>query len=225
LVEYDEILQEARHDDTDEERKNRLTSPSVSKGNDSEEKILYFNKNAMVMLANSLASLDRDSSPYRSSNFDLLVLLLTQESVHRVMRDYMEQSMPALDWLKEFYFGRVRKFFDGHQSQGRADDFLEEILLSPPSFMKDGEQAHLIDPTVVAEDIIRERSNVAQEWKHIISCTWEDHVDLRRCLLAKTLGKSLEDTFQEHTETMEKELSLHLEEIDFELPENVGAFE
>lgn len=50
------------------------------------------------------------SLPLRKGNFDLTILLVTQESVHRVLRQYREDDEKvAFEWLLEFYSERVPK--------------------------------------------------------------------------------------------------------------------
>jgi hypothetical protein len=39
------------------------------------------------------------------------------------------------EWLRNFYSERVAEFFDGDLPYGRADDFIEELLLSTPSII------------------------------------------------------------------------------------------
>lgn len=156
-----------------------------------------FNSSAIVFLTNSLGTQDRASSPFRRSNFDLLLLLSTQESVHRVLRDYsLMEDADDFDWLMEFYTDCVSEFFDGHgQAYGRADDFLTRLIESPPMAKRlstDG--ISFIDPMKIVEDIIRERSDVAREWKEVTSDISHDHTDLRRLLLTRRLIESDDDT-------------------------------
>jgi hypothetical protein len=150
----------------------------------------FFHRSSMAMLPNSLSTQDRDSSPFRRSNFDLLVLLSTQESIHRVLREYSEdQEEENFAWLKDVYSKRVSTFFDGHgQAYGRADDFLEELFVSPPVARRTkNDSVHLIDPMQIVEDIIRERSEVAWEWKEVVATISSDHVGLRRLLLTRRM--------------------------------------
>jgi hypothetical protein len=150
----------------------------------------------MVTLPNSLSSQDRASSPLRRSNFDLLVLLSTQESIHRVLREYSEeQEEENFDWLKDFYSKRVSTFFDGHgQDYGRADEFLEELIVSPPVARRTkNNKVHLIDPIKMVGDIIRERSEVAWEWKEVVATISSDHVGLRRLILTRRMMEEEDD--------------------------------
>ena len=66
---------------------------------------------------------------------------------------------------------------------------MEELLVSPPMAQrtdtKDG--VHFIDPMAMVEDIIRERSEVAREWKEIAAKIPDDHIDLRRLLLTRRM--------------------------------------
>jgi len=156
------------------------------------EKKQTFDRNAMMMLGNAIDYADRASSPYRKGNFDLLVLLATQESVHRVLRRYRmhdaDERMVSFEWLRDFYVDRVGKYFDGNQPYGRADDFLEELLLVPPSMKTVGDTMELVDPMRIAEDIIRTRSEVGEDWKEIVASVPQEHTGLRKILLARQMG-------------------------------------
>ncbi|CAB9510210.1 expressed unknown protein [Seminavis robusta] len=156
--------------------------------------------NAMMLLSHAMDIGDDGikPSPLRKGNFDLMLLLSTQESIHRVLRDYAhagDERDVSFTWLSEFYLERVNEFFDGHQEYGRADDFLEELLLTPPmlkSWDDDGgsrkEMVGLVDPLRMAEDIIRMRSEVGREWKQIIASTPKEHMKLRKALLVRQMG-------------------------------------
>ena len=133
------------------------------------------------------------------------MLLATQESVHRVLRnlketaeeaesgDDAEATSASFEWLREFYTDRVETFFDGHQrSYGRYDDFLEELLRVVPHIKTNGgkhkNSISLIDPLGLAEQVIRTRGEVAREWKEIVSAVPEEHLNLRRKLLGKQIN-------------------------------------
>ena len=150
-----------------------------------------FDRTAMMMLRNAIAFDERASSPYRKGNFDLLVLLATQESVHQLLREYQEMGEKrrvSFEWLRNFYIERVERFFDGSQDYGRADDFLEELLLTPPSMKTAGNKVELVDPLRIAEDIIRTRSEIGLDWKKVIAGTPQDHLTLQKDLLTARMG-------------------------------------
>lgn len=158
-----------------------------------------FDRNAMTMLTNAITFDERASSPYRKGNFDLLCLLATQEAVHRVLREYRQDPNRDVsrEWLREFYTSRVASMFDGNQEYGRAEDFLEELLTAPPTMkeLKEGKKHQneigLIDPLRISEDVIRMRSTVAADWKDIVANIPSEHVSLRKELLAKQMGDSV----------------------------------
>ena len=97
----------------------------------------------------------RSSSPYRKANFDLLLLLATQESIHRVFNSYKTDDTirpETLGWLLDFYTDNVNEYFDGHQTYARSEDFLEEMLKSPRTLIETkNEILAWVDPAVVAE--------------------------------------------------------------------------
>jgi hypothetical protein len=158
-----------------------------------------YTRDAMFMLSNTMASNGERSSPYRAGNFDLMVLLTTQESIHRVLREY-RQAGPERDvsfaWFRDFYVSRVTDYFDGEQTYGRADDFLEELLLTPPLFKKEANVVALIDPLRITEDIIRKRSLVTDEWKDIMANVGRDHMELRKALLTRQMDTEIDQTPQ-----------------------------
>jgi len=153
-----------------------------------------FVRNAMVFVRDAIAFEEHTSSPLRKGNFDLICLLATQESVHRVLRAYAdagEEREVSKAWLRDFYTERVKEYFDGHQKVGRSDDFLEALLLTPPAFRDldtTGQRVGLIDPIRISEDLIRMRSEVVLEWKEILEDVPAHHMELQRLLLAQRMN-------------------------------------
>jgi hypothetical protein len=188
------------------EPKNVLGDPnaappsSYSSEPSSGERRTVFDREAMYMLSNTVSSTsNQGSSAYREGNFDLLVLLSTQESVHRVLRDYQADSdrQVLFDWFRDFYTRNAADYFDGDQEYGRADDFLEELLLTSPFFKElEGKgkktEVGLVDPLRIAEDVIRMRHVVCEDWKEIVANTPQDHTELRKALLARQMGQVVE---------------------------------
>jgi len=172
-------------DDDSYESAERFSAKDISTG--------AFDRNAMYFLRNSNAFTEKSPSMLRQGNFDLLCLLATQESIHRVLRDYVDAGCRhevSFQWFREFYVERVTKFFDGNQEHGSADNFLEELLLATPSIKAaDNGKMGLVDPLRIAEDIIATRSKVAMEWKEIVSCAKDDHSIVRKELLEKQMLK------------------------------------
>lgn len=141
-------------------------------------------------------SADEDSdyapSPLRKGNFDLLVLLATQESIHRVLNDASRQSgavKASNAFLRNFYAERLRSHFTGSQRYGRADDFLEELLSEPPRTMQVDDTTSLIDPTRLAELILDAREGVAEEWREICRSAPQKHFEIKRKQLSLLIGR------------------------------------
>lgn len=150
------------------------------------------------------------SSPLRKGNFDLLLNLITQESILRILNDSQHSNrLPSplenlnKQFLLEFYTQRLFSHFDGDQSYRRADDFIEELLLSSPQLISINEnninelqstkQHQIVDPSVVAELVLRERDIIALEWLNLAMNVPNDHVEIRRLqfeLLMKSYGAS-----------------------------------
>mmetsp|Transcript_36911 Transcript_36911/g.75285 ORF Transcript_36911/g.75285 Transcript_36911/m.75285 type:complete len:449 (-) Transcript_36911:415-1761(-) len=159
----------------------------------SQPKAASFDRVASTILNNKISLNDASSSPLRMGNFDLLFLLCTQESIHRILRNFREEGEAkevSFAWLRDFYATRVTDYFDGNQRYGRADDFLEEMLLTPPAIidLRDGKMG-LIDPLRIAESIVQMRTQVAREWKEAVESVPADHTDLRRMLFEKQMLK------------------------------------
>ena len=140
---------------------------------------------------NNLAFDKFASSPFRKSSFDLLQLLSLQEAIHRMLREYMAQGESkevSFQFLREFYIERVSSHFDGYQRYGRADDFLEELLLTAPSVRTSDSYMELIDPHSIACDIVETRSDVLLDWKQEMMNVPNDHIQLKKMLLTRQMG-------------------------------------
>ncbi|GAX17878.1 hypothetical protein FisN_18Hh082 [Fistulifera solaris] len=206
LDSYYDMGRAAREDESSSLQEETNVEQLVTPGVDEKQRRV-FDRNAMLMLTSTMIFKAFASSPQRQGNFDLLYLLLTQESLHRVLREYRksgDEREVSYEWLKEFYLSRVSSFFDGHQDYGRADDFLEELLMAPPSTKElSSSRIGFIDPLRIAEDIITMRSVVAEEWQTEIASVPEDHMGLRKKLLSKQMGSSLVE--QETKSSLEDE--------------------
>jgi hypothetical protein len=188
---------EKKADDQSDNVTSSLTAPYSSPYDKS---FKAYDRSAMLVLGNNIVQDGRASSSFRKGNFDLLGLLATQESIHRVLRLYRDAASTefdiSFDWLKQFYVARITSHFDGNQEYGRADDFLEELLIQPPSVkmsQKNGKLLGFIDPMRMAEDIIAMRTQVAQDWKDIVmDVPTKDHAELRSMCLSIRMGKTIE---------------------------------
>ena len=156
-----------------------------------------------------------DPSPLRRSNFDLLHLLTTQEAIHRILNDPSRQARKSAEhgsnqFLQDFYMTRLLSHFSGNQRYGRADDFLEEMLTTPPRMISaengdcpeetnDTESGladeltkdltYLVDPVKVAETVLAVREKVALEWKEKVKDeTKAAHMTLQKMVLAKVMS-------------------------------------
>ncbi len=162
------------------------------------------------------------SSPFRKGNFDLLYNLCTQASVHRLLRDLQESKVDSVSyqWLLKFYSEQLSEFFDGDVAFGRADDFIDALLRSPPTLVSvdDGRSIGLTDPLRIAERIIAKRSEVAHEWIGMMKEVKQDHLVFNDLLFRVMMGKAIDAT--EDNEVVIEE------ETTFEpLGDDAGAFE
>ena len=110
-------------------------------------------------------------------------------------------------YLKEFYIERLYKHFKGNIGKyGRADDFFEELMLTPPRMILINEHvdenynsedcieecvAHFMDPLGLAEMVVRERAEVALEWSELtndVISKGTDQLELRKQMLNRMMG-------------------------------------
>lgn len=131
-------------------------------------------------------------SPLRKGNFDLLMLLSTQESIHRVLNrgeDSVDRS--SLRFLRNFYAGRIGSHFTGNNWYGRADEFLDELLSTSPCVVQlQDEECDLIDPVRVAKLILKERERVALEWLEVALDASNVHLKIKKLQLERLMGIS-----------------------------------
>lgn len=162
-------------------------------------------------------------SPLRRGNFDLLYSLCTHASAHELLRELKADSRDEItfEWFKTFYEQNVSKYFDGDQSFGRADDFIDALLRRPPSFVETRRNSiGLIDPMALAERIIGIRSQIAEEWKYVMQEVEDDHAWLNDKLIRAMMGKAIDNTRDEVDARVEI-----VEEKIWDIPDDIGAFE
>uniref|UniRef100_A0A7S4EIZ5 Uncharacterized protein n=1 Tax=Pseudo-nitzschia australis TaxID=44445 RepID=A0A7S4EIZ5_9STRA len=154
-------------------------------------------------------TLDHKPSPLRRGNFDLLVLLATEEAIQRVLNgwkskkatgDLRGSEFVSYEFLENFYRERQHFFQGPLPSYGKADDILEELLSSALSFKADSDEgsgsssASVINPTKIAELVLREREQVALEWKDIAIEAPQHHMKIQKLRLSLMMkGKNSSD--------------------------------
>ena len=137
---------------------------------------------------------DYTPSPLRKGNFDLLLTLTTQEAVHRILNsDHSAHRKPTVTFLYDFYQQRIETHFTGSNWYGRAEDFLEQLLQTPPATMQiQDDDIALIDPMHVAELILTKREQVAEEWLELALDVGQSHTEIRRWQLNRLLARELD---------------------------------
>lgn len=210
---YNTILESnARQDDPDEENSGRIYDRSI------------FNTWSQLSY-----NPKRSSSPYRKANFDLLLLLATQESIHRILsshKKYDSIRLETQEWLLDFYTDNVNEYFDGHQTHARSEDFLEQMLKSPRTLIEtNNDILAWIDPAVVAEDIVRERSDVILEWRKVAETILDEHTDLRRLLFTNMISKSIPEQSLSETILNAVKMETKVDSSTNSRTEIFGAFE
>jgi hypothetical protein len=110
-------------------------------------------------------------SSFRSASLDLLALLATQESIHRLLR--LERQDDTYDDLRAFYVAHVAEYFDGSQTMQRFNSFLIDLA-----------------DDIVTQDIMEVRAMVLDEWATSIKET--NHGSLQQIILAIRMGRTFD---------------------------------
>lgn len=148
---------------------------------------------------------DYSPSPLRKGNFDLLVLLATQESIHRILmmkatkadrgqdillEDENEKDECWIDdmssgnrqFLSNFYLQRLVTHFTGRQPYGRANQFLQELLQSTPSMLiaDPNTTAAKIKATILSPSCLVDPTRIAEqiiEMRSTVAMEWANHAE------------------------------------------------
>jgi len=177
---------------SDESSEARFIEPSSLRG--SRENLLFLEINV------DNPTLDHKPSPLRRSNFDLLVLLATEEAIHRVLNrwefkrsegDLIGAEEASHSFLEEFYQERQHFFHGPLLSFGKADDLLEELLDSALLFKPEGAVVH---PTKIAELVLKERERVALDWMEIAKEAPMHHMRIQKLRLEKIMSPNAQSS-------------------------------
>mmetsp|Transcript_14584 Transcript_14584/g.24788 ORF Transcript_14584/g.24788 Transcript_14584/m.24788 type:complete len:456 (+) Transcript_14584:168-1535(+) len=158
-------------------------------------------------------------SPLRKSNFDLLYNLITLEAIVQLVEDGVvlgedeAQNKVCSAFLEQYYKDRLNSHFIGSQWYGKADDFIEGLMLSSPLMLtrnndedsdekeqqdEDSEatraQTLEIEPLRIAEQILLKRDSLALDWMTIMEDVPSDHTDIRKAQLDRLTGKTNADS-------------------------------
>lgn len=185
--------------------------------------MLAYSKMSSIVPTNHLQFQEGAPSPLRRGNFDLLYSLSTHAAAHDLLRQLRDDSRgdeATYEWFKSFYTDRVSEFFDGDQAFGRADDFIDALLQTPPSFVElpDTRKSDLVDPLALAEMIISIRSEISEKWKHVMKDVKADHLWLHDILVRVMMGKAFESSESDRVIEI-------IEEKKWEISDDIGAFE
>lgn len=152
-----------------------------------------------LMFLENRVNEDYAPSPLRKGNFDLLMTLTTQEAIHRVLNDesseYHDRS--SLVFLRNFYMKRIDTHFTGSNWYGRAEDFVEELLNTSPSVMQlQDEDCGLVDPLRVADILLTQREQVAEEWLELALDVTESHTVIKRWQFNRLMGRAIDEVVE-----------------------------
>ena len=83
-------------------------------------------------------------------------------------------------WLIDYYKSSLEKYSEGNQKFGRANDFIDDLLLIPSCLKElEDDKIDIVDATAIVEDIMPYRSKVVSEWKTEIFKVPENHTKLK----------------------------------------------
>ena len=192
------------------------------------------------------SSSSSSSTPFRRGNFDLLYSLCTQAASHRLLRELQQSSSSSssssnydtknnnyndnatYQWFKKFYIENVPIYFDGDQKFGRADEYLNALLSTPPSLIEMSPFASssdydygLIDPLQITQRIITIRSAIANEWQGMMREVTNDHGILNDVLFRVMMGRSLDESENVNDSVVEIQEEITLDALD----DSAGEFE
>ena len=155
----------------------------------------------LLFLETSVDS-DFTPSPLRKGNFDLLMTLTTQEAIHRVLNNNNNNSnkssdKSSLQFLRNFYVHRIHTHFTGSNWYGRAEDFMIELLQSSPSIIQvSEEESGLVDPLRVAELVLQQREQVAEEWLELSLDVPQAHTNIKRWQFNRLMGRAMDERIE-----------------------------
>lgn len=182
----DSFFQTVKRNRDEEGRANYSSEKSL----EGDENRCAFERTAMYRMNDVSRFATIVSSPFRRSNFDLLYNLCTQAAVHRILREMKSQGNKTISFLflRDWYTDRAHEYFDGQLEFGQADDFIDDLLQTPPYLLstQDG-NSELVDPVGCAEMIIKMREKVAKDWQVMMKRVSKDHTGLRQALLSSQM--------------------------------------
>lgn len=200
LERYHENMRHARDDETSD-RYNVPAELSEYTGSNNDENPydgfmshLVGNADLAMLFRNNNAFHHRSSSPLRRGNFDLLLLLITQEATHRVLFNLSDDGDQhnQFEYLLEFYAERL-SYFDGNGDYARHELFLQDLMSATPRIIQSNKyNVHMVDPLRLAEDILQTRAMLADEWKDEVfgDIKIEHNLALNRVFLMKRVLQS-----------------------------------
>lgn len=135
------------------------------------------------------------------------IQLLQSEDGVVVSDDDVLLNKASQVFLSQFYNNHLDTHFVGSQWYGKADAFIEELMMGSPIIMNRGEGSAsntddsddvdstatttpplVIEPLRVAEQILLRRDKLALEWLKVMEAIPSDHTEIRRLQLNRLTG-------------------------------------
>ncbi|CAM9932515.1 unnamed protein product, partial [Phaeothamnion confervicola] len=119
-----------------------------------------------------------NNTPYRGKNYRQLLELVTATAIRRYESEMrVRGDRYKLNWLE--------KFLHRHGTDNKGNALLEAMLQGTMVMINDPrrDKPRVIEPTEVAQSIMRLRLAVAKELAATLAGTADEHVEMRRALL------------------------------------------
>ena len=101
----------------------------------------------------------------------------------------------------------MEKYSEGNQRFGRANDFIDDLLLIPSCLKElEDDKIDFVDATAIDEDIISYRSKVFSEWKTEVFKVPENHTKLKENLHVRQMERWVKPVGKESITILETSL-------------------
>lgn len=136
---------------------------------------------------------EHGASAYRGGNYDLVKLLATRQALRELLRECEERPSRAHEHAFLLRFSAAHPI-DGEQPSHAADAWLAALLQEPYAVSSgQGSAPTLLDPLVLAEDLMERRAKLAEKWVGRLEAVPEEMLELKREWLGRASERSAGD--------------------------------
>ena len=144
---------------------------------------------------------EHGASAYRGGNYDLVKLLATRQALRSLLRECEERPSRAHEHEFLLRFSAAHPI-DGEQPSHAADAWLAALLQQPYAIFSGqggggsggGGAPTLLDPLVLAEDLMERRARLAEGWVDRLEAVPEEMLELKREWLSRTSERTADET-------------------------------